>query len=515
MRDRKAIDSTGMELTGGDLLVRALQLRRALRRKVLQSDDAHVGVILPTSAWSLIVNAALALDRRISVNLNYTLASDMVNACIARSGIRHVITSRRVMERFNLQLDAELVYLEDLTEQYTRLDKLIAAAQARSWPLGLLERWLGLTKIDPQDVATVIFTSGSTGDPSGVMLTHRNISANVEGAFLARLHVTSRDVIVGVLPFFHSFGYTTNLWAVLLTDASGVYHYNPLEYRQVGQLCREHSGTIMFSTPTFLRTYLRRCPPEDFATLETLITGAEKLPTDLAEAFREHFGVPPQEGYGTTELSPVVAFNIAPGRQLPGEPKLDKLGTIGRPIPGVFTKIVDLDTGEDLERGQMGMLLVSGHCVMKGYFRQPDKTAAVMRDGWYVTGDIARIDDEGFIEITGRQSRFSKIGGEMVPHLRIEEILMKMLGIEGDELSLAVTAVPDTRKGERIVVLHTGLARSPQHICHEMATSGVPPLWIPSADSFCQVESIPVLGSGKLDLRQVKLLAEEQFSVTS
>ena len=513
MHDRKAADSTGMELTGGEVLLRALLLRRALRREALGRDEQHVGVILPTSVWGLVVNATLALDRRISVNLNYTLSSDTVNTCIARCGIRHVITSRRVMERFDLDLDADLVYLEDLTQRFTRLDKLIAAAQARFWPLGLLERQLGLTQVGPQDVLTVIFTSGSTGDPGGVMLTHRNIGANVEAAFVARLHVTADDVIVGVLPFFHSFGYTTNLWSVLLTDAKGAYHYNPLEYRQVGALCRKYKGTVMFSTPTFLRTYLRRCPPEDFATLETLITGAEKLPTDLAEAFQRHFGALPQEGYGTTELSPVVAFNISPGRRLPGEPRLDKLGTIGRAIPGVFVKVVDPDTGEDLEPGEMGMLLVSGHCVMKGYVNQPEKTAKVMRDGWYVTGDLARIDREGFIEITGRESRFSKIGGEMVPHLRIEEILMKILGIEGEELCLAVTAVPDTRKGERIVVLHTGLSRTPEQLCHEMAASGVPPIWIPSADSFCEVEAIPVLGSGKLDLRQVKTLAEEQFTV--
>lgn len=513
MHDQKVADSTGMELTGGELLTRTLLLRRALRREALDHGENYVGVILPTSVWSLIVNASLALDRRISVNLNYTLSSELVNTCIARSGIRHVLTSRRVMERFNLQINANLVYLEDLTERFTRQDKFVAASQARLWPLGLLERYLGLTKIDPEDLLTVVFTSGSTGDPSGVMLTQRNIGANVEAAFVKSLRVTEKDVIVGVLPFFHSFGYTTNLWAVLLTDAKGAYHYNPLEYRQVGELCRKYAGTVMFSTPTFLRTYLRRCPPEDFASLETLITGAEKLPTDLADAFQQHFGVLPMQGYGTTELSPVVAFNVVPSRQLSGQPKADRLGTIGRAIPGVFVKVVDPDSGKDLEPGEMGMLLVSGHGVMKGYLDQPERTARLIRDGWYETGDLAQIDAEGFITITGRQSRFSKIGGEMVPHLRIEEILMRMLGIEGDELRLAVTAVPDPRKGERIVVLHTGLDRTPDQICREMAASKVPSIWIPSPDSFCQVETIPVLASGKLDLRQVKLLAEEQFSV--
>jgi acyl-[acyl-carrier-protein]-phospholipid O-acyltransferase / long-chain-fatty-acid--[acyl-carrier-protein] ligase len=511
----KAADSTGMELGGGDLLTRALLVRRALRREALGRDETHVGVILPTSVWGLIVNATLALDRRVAVNLNYTLSTDLVNTCIANGGIRHVVTSRRVMERFDLKINAELIYLEDLSKRFKLTDKLIAASQARFWPVALLERHLGLTKISQDDVLTVIFTSGSTGEPAGVMLTQKNIVANVEAAFLARLHGTARDVIVGVLPFFHSFGYTTNLWAVLLTDARGVYHYSPLDAHQVGELCRKYAGTIMFSTPTFLRTYLRRCPADDFASLETLITGAEKLPTDLAQAFQQRFGILPQEGYGTTELSPVVAFNVAPGRRLPGEPLLDKLGTIGTPIPGVSVKVVDLETGADLAPDQQGMLLVSGHCVMKGYLNQPAKTANVIRDGWYSTGDLACIDKDGFIRITGRQSRFSKIGGEMVPHLRIEEILIKLLGIEADELRLAVTAVPDPRKGERIVVLHTGLDRTPQQLCREMDALQLPRIWIPSPDSFCQVEKIPVLASGKLDLRQAKRMAEERFTPQS
>jgi acyl-[acyl-carrier-protein]-phospholipid O-acyltransferase/long-chain-fatty-acid--[acyl-carrier-protein] ligase len=375
----------------------------------------------------------------------------------------------------------------------------------------MLERHLGLTKIDPEDVLTVMFTSGSTGDPKGVVLTYNNVGANIE-AFCKVLLFKDTDVLAGVLPFFHSFGYTTTIWAVLVMDLMGIYHYNPLEYRQVGSLCRKYGGTVMVSTATFLRTYIRRCPPEDFASLEVLITGAEKLPMDLADAFEKKFGVRPQEGYGTTELSPVVATNVPPKRQRPGQ-NADRLGTVGKPIPGVFAKIVDLDTGEDLPPGQSGMLLISGHCVMKGYHNQPEETAKVMRGPWYVTGDIGQLDEDGFIRITGRQSRFSKIGGEMVPHLRIEELLMKLLGIEADELRLAVAGVPDPRKGERLVVLHTGLDRSPEQICRELAASGLPPIWVPSPDSFCQVEAIPVLSTGKLDLRQLKILAHEKFSV--
>jgi acyl-[acyl-carrier-protein]-phospholipid O-acyltransferase/long-chain-fatty-acid--[acyl-carrier-protein] ligase len=460
----------------------------------------------------VVLNAALTVDGRIAVNLNYTVSSEVMNICIRRCGIRRVLTSRRVLERFDLKMDAEVVCLEDLKDQFTLVDKLVAASQAWFWPMGLLERRLGLTKIHPQDTLTVIFTSGSTGNPKGVVLTHNNVGANIE-AFNAMINLRNDDVVVGVLPFFHSFGYTTTLWTALVMDAKGVYHYSPLEYRQVGAICHKYRGTVMVSTATFLRTYLRRCPPEDFASLEVLITGAEKLPMDLADAFEKKFGVRPQEGYGTTELSPAVAFNVTPARRLPGQPLINKRGTIGKPIPGVFAKVVDLDTGEDLGPNRPGMLLVSGHCVMKGYFNEPEKTAEVMRGQWYVTGDLALIDEEGYIQITGRQSRFSKIGGEMVPHLHIEEVLMNLLGIENDELRLAVTSVPDPRKGERIVVFHTGLERSPEQLCREMAAAGMPPLWVPSADSFCQVESIPVLGTGKLDLRQLKFLAEERFSV--
>lgn len=507
----KVLDTTGMALTGEELLVRALLLRRRLRGDVLGADEHHVGGVLPTSVWSVVVNAALALDRRVAVNLNYTLSSELINACIARSGIRHVVTSRRVVERFQLKINAELIYLEEITERFTRTDKLVAWSQARFWPIGLLERHLGLTQVDPDETLTVIFTSGSTGDPSGVMLTHRNVASNVQASFLDLLRMDAHDVIVGVLPFFHSFGYTTELWGVLLTEARGAYHFSPLDHRQVGALCREQRGTIMLSTATFLRTYMRRCEANDFATLEMLIAGAEKLPLDLADAFEKQFGVRPYDGYGATELSPIVAFNVAPKRQPPGEPRRDKLGTIGRPLPGVSVKVVDLETGVELGPGQMGMLLVSGHGVMKGYFGQPEKTASVLHDGWYTTGDLATIDAEGFIEITGRLSRFSKIGGEMVPHLRIEEILMNRLGIAGEELRLAVTAVPDPRKGERIVVLHTGLPQPPEQICHALAAAGTPSLWIPSPDSFAQIEAIPVLASGKLDLRRIKQAAEARF----
>lgn len=511
LRKLKAADSTRAELTGAGLLTRTLAVRRLLRRELLQADEAYVGVLLPPSVGGLVVNAALAIDRRVAVNLNYTVSSEVMNLSIARCGIRRVLTSRRVLERFPLKIEAELVFVEDLRDRLSRWDKLVAASQAWLWPAALLERHLGLHRLDPEDVLTVIFTSGSTGDPKGVMLTQRNIAANIE-AFREVLHFRDDDVVVGVLPFFHSFGYTTTLWTTLVMDTLGVFHFSPLDYRPVGALCRKYRGTVMVNTPTFLRTYLRRCEPEELSSLEMLVAGAEKLPPELADAFEQKFGVRPQEGYGTTELSPVVATNIPPARQLPGE-NADRMGTVGRPLPGVRAKITDLDTGAELGPGRSGMLWIGGHGVMKGYLHQPEETAAVLCDGWYKTGDIAERDADGFLRITGRLSRFSKIGGEMVPHLRIEELLVNLLGWEEEEIRLAVTAVPDSRKGERIVVLHTGLERTPEQLCRELGARGLPPIWLPAPDSFLQVEAIPLLGSGKLNLRALRQLAEARFGV--
>ncbi len=513
-RRPKVADSTGAKLTGADLLLRSLILRRVLARNVLAADEKHVGLLLPPMAAAVVANAALLLDRRVPVNLNYTMSSEVLNVCIQRAGIRHVLASRKVMERFErLSVDAQLIYLEDLRDQVTRGDKLTAAFQTWLLPAAVLERSLGLDRIDPDEVMTVIFTSGSTGDPKGVMLTHRNVATNVL-AFDQALRFTADDVLLGVLPFFHSFGYTVTIWAALMLDPKVVYHFNPLDYRQIGALCRKHRVTMLVIAPTFLRTYLRRCEPEDFASLDLVVTGAEKLPRELADAFQEKFGVRPVEGYGTTELSPVVAANIPPSRRVDGSADWLKEGTVGRPVAGVAVKVVDLATGQDLGANKSGMLLVKGPNVMKGYLGQPEKTAEVIRDGWYVTGDIAEIDQQGFIRITGRESRFSKIGGEMVPHIRIEEALGKILQLNEEKVSLAVTSVPDPRKGERLVVLHTGLPKPPDQICRELAATGLPPLWVPSPDSFRQVDEIPLLGTGKLDLRRLKALAAKVTSAS-
>jgi acyl-[acyl-carrier-protein]-phospholipid O-acyltransferase/long-chain-fatty-acid--[acyl-carrier-protein] ligase len=506
----KLADSIGTELTGGQLLARTLIMRRLLLRHVLADDEKFVGLLLPPSAASVVANAAISMAGRVTANLNYTLPSKVLNSCVRRAGIRHVITSRQAMEKFKQQVDAELIYLEDLRDMVNRGDKFAAAVGAYALPAALLERLLGMHHLGGDDILTVIFTSGSTGDPKGVMLSHYNIASNVE-AIDQVVHPRTNDLILGVVPFFHSLGYTVTLWGPLLLDIRAAYHFTPLDARAVGRLARTKNATILLATPTFLRTYWRRCDAEEFKSLEIVVAGAEKLPIPLCAAFDEKFGVRPVEGYGTTELSPLVSVNVPRSRSQNRE--IDcKEGSVGRPVPGVSVKIVDPESFAPLPAGTAGMLLVKGPNVMQGYLGQPAETAKVIRDGWYVTGDIAVIDTDGFIFITGRLSRFSKIGGEMVPHVRVEETINEILGTDDEsEIRVVVASLPDEQKGERLVVVHVPLALSPEEICRRMTNAGLPNLWIPSPDNFVEVETIPVLGSGKTDLKAVNDLAKKHF----
>lgn len=504
LRELKVVDTMGGKLTGADVLMRSVVLRRLLRRHVLAPDERHVGVLLPPSSGAVLANMALALDRRVSANLNYTVSSAVMNACIEQAGIRHVLTSKRVVSKLNLDIKAELVCLEDFKDKPTTWDKA-AAAMAVAMPAKLLHRSLGLHKVRPEDELTVIFTSGSTGIPKGVVLTYENVASNV-WAIDQVVHLRPEDTLVGVLPFFHSFGYTITLWTVMSMDIRGAYHFDPLGARQVGQLVREHQGTLLLATPTFLRSYLKRCEPVDFASLNVVVAGAEKLPRELTEAFDQKFHVRPVEGYGTTELSPLVSVNIPPSRAV--EPGGLREGSVGRPVPEVSAKIVSLDDGRTLGANEPGMLMITGPNVMKGYLGRDDLTREVVRDGWYVTGDVATIDDEGFIHITGRESRFSKIGGEMVPHILVEERIAQILGAkEEDGLKAVVTAVPDPRKGERIAVVHTKLDVAVDELLKKLSESGLPNIYLPARDCFFEIDKIPVLGTGKLDLKGLKEVA--------
>ncbi|AMV17663.1 acyl-[ACP]--phospholipid O-acyltransferase [Planctomyces sp. SH-PL14] len=506
----KVADSLGQEVSGTMLLLRTIIARRILERTTFAPDEQNIGILLPPSTGGCIANMAVSLSKRVAVNLNYTLSDDTLNYCIRTAGIKHILTSRQFLDRRPFKPEgAEFVFLDDLKDKVTKMDKAVAGLMAYALPTGIVTRMLGLHSVDPDETLSIIFTSGSTGEPKGVMLSHHNVASNID-AVDQLLHLEITDGLMGILPFFHSFGYTASMWLPLCFEPKGVYHFNPLDAKTIGKLVEKHKATILMSTPTFLKSYIKRVEPSQFASLDMVVVGAEKLPTDLAHQFHEKFKVMPSEGYGTTELSPVAAVNIPDHRSSEVQQKGTKLGTVGRPLPGVAAKVIDPDTGADLGVNREGLLLIKGPNVMKGYLQQPDKTAAVIRDGWYVTGDFAKLDDEGFIEITGRQSRFSKIGGEMVPHILLEEHLTRLTEDPSDEdaeLRLAVTAVSDPNRGERLIVLHKPLKKPVPEVLKELSAMGLPNLWLPSADCFFEVERIPLLGTGKLDLKGIKDLA--------
>ena len=507
----KIADSTGASLSGNDTLVRALALRRVLRRHYLAPDERYVGILMPPTVAGAVANLALAFDKRVSVNLNYVLTPDALQHCIDQAGIRHVITSRKVLERLDLSFNATVIILEDIAPLVTTADKAAAAALGMVAPVAVIEKALGLDSIREDDLLTVLFTSGSTGEPKGVMLSHGNIASNSRDT-CDRMGILDEDMLTGVLPFFHAFGLTITLWMVLSTGAGAVFHTSPLEPDMIGEISRKHRATMLLATPTLLRLYLTRIPPEDFASMNLVATGAERLPVELADQFERKFGVRPFEGYGVTEASPVISFNVPQNRWHGDEPAPIRDGTVGQPIASVEVKVIDREDGRELGPDEEGVLFVRGPNVMVGYLHRPDLTARVIEDGWYNTGDIVRIDGDGFITIAGRMSQFSKIAGEMVPHLLIEETIARVLGeAPGEELHAAVTAVPHKRRGERVVVLHTPMTAKPEQITRGLKEAGLPLLFIPTDESFVEVDQLPMLGSGKIDLQQLRKMALAAF----
>jgi acyl-[acyl-carrier-protein]-phospholipid O-acyltransferase/long-chain-fatty-acid--[acyl-carrier-protein] ligase len=358
-----------------------------------------------------------------------------------------------------------------------------------------------LAEPDPDGLATVIFSSGSTGVPKGVMLSHANILANIDSARRA-ISLTNADVMLGVLPFFHAFGYTGTLWLPLLIGFGVAYHPNPTDAKTIGEMAERYRATLLISTPTFCGTYTRVCKPEQFESLRFAIVGAEKLRPGTAAAFKERFGHDLVEGYGCTELSPIVAVNV-PDAGSDDTSALPR-GSVGRSLPGIETKVVDTATGAGPLIGVEGLLLARGANVMVGYVGDPDRTRAAFQDGWYVTGDIATIDAAGYIRITDRLSRFSKIAGEMVPHMKVEEQLQSLLP---ESAGCVVTAVADSDRGERLVAFYTDPTVTPSDLWKKLGRTALPKLWVPKREDLRFVDAIPTLGTGKTDLRAVRDLA--------
>jgi acyl-[acyl-carrier-protein]-phospholipid O-acyltransferase/long-chain-fatty-acid--[acyl-carrier-protein] ligase len=512
-------DGKTPKVTFASALTRTIYIARRLRGQI--GRQHMVGMLLPPSVGGALTNYALMLLDRIPVNLNYTSSSEVIASCASQCGIDVVITSKAFTERFpTLVIPGRTLFLEDALAAPRFTEKLPALFFAWFIPAAFLRAALGAnrTKLASpvtfeasgkkpsavDSLATIIFSSGSTGDPKGVMLTHFNIMSNIQQVSQVFM-LDGRDKILGILPFFHSFGFMAALWMPATNGVGVVYHPNPLDAQVIGELVERYKITFLIATPTFLQAYMRRCTPESFGSLQFVLVGAEKLPERLALAFEDTFGIRPLEGYGCTECSPVVTVNgrdfRAPGFRQVGA----RRGKIGHPLPGVSVRVVDLDTGEPVAPGTAGMLLVKGPNVMKGYLGKPEKTAEVLHDGWYTTGDVALMEEDGFLTITDRLSRFSKIGGEMVPHIKIEDKLHELAGVT--EQVFAVSSLPDEKKGERIVVITTLSGDKLAAVLEKLPQCDLPALWKPRANQFFHVDALPILGTGKTDLRGVKQLA--------
>ncbi len=492
----------GSTLTAGSLLAAAIALSQQIRR---ECHGHRVGLVLPPGKAGVIANLAVVLAGKVPVNLNFTAGRESLEAALRIGEVGDCLTARAVQKRLpDFPWPAHLILLE---EAMPRLKKSIIRwrAAVATLPHRTLSALLGLPQVGDHSEAVLLFTSGSSGAPKGVILSHRNILGNVS-QFSLMLNLTGGDSILACLPFFHSFGCTVTLWYPLVEGIRIVTYPNPLEIAKHAELIQRYLVTLVCTTPTFLRGYLRKAKKEQLASIKLLVTGAEKLPNELAVAFREQMGLDVLQGYGLTETAPVAAVNLPAPRARPGDSvqPSSREGSVGKLAPGLAAQIRDPETGGALSLHETGMLWLRGPNIFEAYLKDPERTRDVVRDGWFRTGDLGRFDEDGFLYIEGRLSRFSKIGGEMVPHETIESRLYEVLNLDQAERVIAITSVPDTAKGEALVVL-TSCELDAADLRQKLADAGLPNLWIPR--KVLRVEHIPMLASGKLDLKRCQELA--------
>lgn len=497
----------GTSLSRGKLLGVAIALSCYLKRTC---PERRIGIVLPPGKGGVVANLAVVFAGKIPVNLNFTSARDSIESAREQAGLSTIITARLLAKRLEeFPWTPQVIFLDEILPKIKRaiLGWWVFAV---AMPAGILACILNLPRVGDRAEAILLFTSGSSGKPKGVALTHRNILANVS-QFAAMLDAKKDDLLLASLPFFHSFGCTVTLWYPLIDGVRTASYPNPLEAGKIATLVERQSVTIMLATPTFLRAYLRKAEPAELRSLRLLITGAEKLPDELAKAFEARFGKEVLQGYGLTETSPVASVNLPePKAMKPGQPvqPCNRLGSAGKLLPGMAAEIREAETDRKGSLHDTGMLWLRGSNIFEGYLDEPEKSAEVLRDGWFKTGDIGRFDEDGFLYIEGRLSRFSKIGGEMVPHETIEQKILSVLpGGEHAERVIAIVGVADEAKGEALVLLSSIELDLPQ-LRPALSEIGVPNLWIPK--TVRRVDAIPVLASGKLDLAGCKALAAEK-----
>ena len=479
----------GRQLKAGLLLGAGLALAQKIKK---WETGPRVGVVLPPGAGGAIANLACVLAGKTPVNLNFTSGRAASDSAIRQAGFKTVITARLMEEKLGEHFPAveRKMDLGGMLKE-VKLSALGWSILSLFMPAGLLARLAGVVLEGGDREAGLLFTSGSTGEPKGVVLTHRNILSNL-GQIDGVLGDLKLGSVLGCLPLFHSFGFTVTLWWPLTGGPKVVTYPSPLDPHALGEVVAKHAVDLVVTTPTFLRTLMRRAGKEKLGRVRMVVTGAEKLPEPLRQEFEERIGVKVYEGYGMTEGSPVIAVN---------RPGAERAGTVGRIVRGLEVRTVEEETRKVLSKGESGILEFRGPNIFPGYLGRPDLTEKVLLDGWYHSADYGRIDEDGFLTIEGRRARFSKIGGEMVPHGLVEEHLLGWLkekGVWHEGLQeLMVTAVEDEKKGESLVVLHSCEIEAAEAE-KALRDVGVPNLWIPK--KFIRVKAVPILASGKLDL---------------
>jgi acyl-[acyl-carrier-protein]-phospholipid O-acyltransferase/long-chain-fatty-acid--[acyl-carrier-protein] ligase len=507
------IDSSGTELSNRRLIAAVLIFARRIRRL---APEGTVGILLPASSACAIANLAALLVGKTVVNLNYTASPEAIAAGVANAGIRHTITSERFLRRLEGRgidlsgafADCTLHPMEEIRAGVGRLEGLAMLALGWLLPADALLGLFG-TERDPQDTAAILFSSGSEGAPKGIELSHRNILANLR-QISDVLNTEAGDVMMANLPPFHAFGLTVTTFLPLVEGIPMVCHPDPTDAVGTAKAIARWRATVLCSTSTFLRLYTRnkKVHPLMLESVRVVVAGAERLGPDVREAFMLKFGKPIYEGYGATETTPVASVNVPDAI----ETETWKIqagsrpGTVGLPLPGTSFRVVDPVTLGSLPPGEDGLILIGGVQVMKGYLNAPQKTAeaVVELDGmrWYKTGDKGHLDEDGFLTIVDRYSRFAKLGGEMVSLSAVEEQVRRAL--HAPELEIAAVNLPDEKKGERILLL-TALPIDPETLRKALLESGANPLSIPS--QIVKVDAIPKLGSGKTDFGAVRRLA--------
>jgi acyl-[acyl-carrier-protein]-phospholipid O-acyltransferase/long-chain-fatty-acid--[acyl-carrier-protein] ligase len=494
------------ELSRAKMLGAGLALSRLLRKKF---PDPRIAIVLPASKGSMVANLAVTLAGKVPVDLNFTMGRAANEFCIGRAELSVAITATAFMERVkDFPWPDQVLKLDELMPQL-KPQILFWWMMSIFCPTRLLLRILRIPKTGGHAEASLLFTSGSTGDPKGAVLSHRNIVGNVS-QFRELLDARGDDAILASLPFFHSFGATVTLWYPLMEGVRIVTYPTPLEVAKNASLIEKYKLTLLLATPTFLRGYLRKVEPNQLRSLRLVITGAEKLPLDLAKAFEERFNQTVFEGYGLTETSPVISVNLPnPKPTVPGQSvqPSHRVGSVGKMAPGIAAEIRSPETDQKLSLHETGMIWFRGVNIFEGYLKDPQRTLEVLHDGWLKTGDIGRFDEDGFLYIEGRLSRFSKIGGEMVPHESIESKIVDLLGLSGrDERAIAIMGIQDEAKGEALLLL-AAVDVDLGQLRDKLRDTGVPNLWIPK--KVCRVDAIPVLASGKLDLRKCQETAAQ------